>query len=140
MDREKRLALLSSIRKNMLTHLDINFIDASEGKLVATMPVDHRTQQPFGLLHGGASVTLAETLGSAGAMLEIDSDKFTAVGVEINANHIRSATNGIVTGYAEAVHLGRSSHVWQINIKDENQRLVCTSRLTLSIIPRRDDR
>jgi 1,4-dihydroxy-2-naphthoyl-CoA hydrolase len=100
------------------------------------MPVDDRTRQPFGLLHGGASVALAESLGSIGAALVIDPDKFLCVGQEINANHIRGVKEGFVIGTARPVHLGRRSHVWEIRIVDEQDKLVCISRLTVAIIDR----
>lgn len=98
------------------------------------MPVDHRTIQPYGLLHGGASVALAETLGSVAAHLSVDSSKYQAVGLEINANHVRGVRKGLVTGTATPVHIGKSTHVWAINIEDERGKLVCTSRITMAII------
>ena len=125
----------NSISKNtMLEHLDILIEDIAEDHIKGSMPVDHRTHQPLGLLHGGASVTLAESLGSIGASLMIDLNKYYPVGIEINANHIRSVKSGRVTGVAKPVHNGKRTHIWQINIYDEQERLVCTSRLTLSII------
>lgn len=101
------------------------------------MPVDARTHQPFGLLHGGASVALAETLGSLAAWLCIDPDAFIAVGIEVNANHLRAATGGHVTGTARPLHVGRTTQVWDIRIEDEAGRPVCVSRLTLAVVPRR---
>jgi 1,4-dihydroxy-2-naphthoyl-CoA hydrolase len=98
------------------------------------MPVDERTRQPFGLLHGGASVALAETLGSMGANFCLDTTRFYAVGQEINANHVRSARSGRVTGTARPIHLGNRSHVWDIRIEDDAGRLTCVARLTLSVI------
>ncbi|MEN8249422.1 MAG: hotdog fold thioesterase [Bacteroidota bacterium] len=115
-------------------HLGMEFIAVEEDKIVATMPVDHRTVQPYGLLHGGASVALAETLGSVAAHLSVDSSKYQTVGLEINANHIRSVRSGKVTGTATPVHIGKSTHVWAINIVDERGKLVCTSRITMAII------
>ncbi len=106
--------------------------------LRGTLPVDKRTHQPFGLLHGGASVALAETLGSLAGNLCLDPATEMAVGLEINANHVRSVTNGIVTGTARSVHLGKSTQIWQIDVVDEQQRLVCVSRLTLAVVPKRD--
>ncbi len=102
--------------------------------LEATMPVDRRTVQPFGILHGGASVALSETLGSIAAHLVVDSDAKAAVGLEINANHIRAVSSGSVRGRVEPVHIGRSTHVWQTQIYDDQDRLVCISRLTVAII------
>jgi len=98
------------------------------------MPVDDRTQQPFGLLHGGASVALAETVASLAAIMNIDIQKFRAVGLEINANHIRAKTEGTVKGTATPIHIGRTTHVWKIEIVDESDRLVCVSRCTMAII------
>jgi len=102
-----------------------------------TMPVDARTHQPYGLLHGGASVALAETLGSVGAAMVIDPEKFICVGQEINANHLRGVKQGLVTGITRPVHIGNNSHVWEIRIYDEQERLVCISRLTVAILQRR---
>lgn len=124
-------------KDTMGDHLGIRFSALGENYLEATMPVDNRTKQPYGLLHGGASVTLAETLGSVGSALVIDTEQFICVGQEINANHIRSARNGFVTGRATPIHLGASSHVWEIKIHDEQQKLVCVSRLTVAILKRR---
>jgi 1,4-dihydroxy-2-naphthoyl-CoA hydrolase len=98
------------------------------------MPVDHRTKQPYGLLHGGASCVLAETLGSVASALVVDADKFICVGLEINANHIRSAREGFVTGITTPIHIGASTHVWDIKIYDEREKLVCVSRLTVAIL------
>ena len=98
------------------------------------MPVDDRTRQPFGILHGGASVALAETLGSTAAGLVVDPDKYRCVGQEINANHVRAVSDGFVIGTARPLHLGRRSHVWEIRIADEQDRLVCISRITMFVI------
>ena len=103
-------------------------------RVVATMPVDDRTVQPFGLLHGGASAALAETVASLGAFLNIDSEKQAAVGVELNANHLRGKPEGVVTATATPLHRGRSTHVWDIRIEDERGTLICVSRCTLAII------
>ena len=118
----------------MLDHLDIVFTDIGERHLSATMPVDHRTIQPLGLLHGGASVVLAETVGSTAAMLCVDTDTRYCVGLEINANHVRSVRSGHVTGTARPVHLGRSTQVWRIDIRDDQERLVAMSRLTMAVL------
>jgi len=117
--------------------IGIRFSELGDNHLSATMPVDHRTKQPYGLLHGGASVTLAETLGSVGSALVIDPANFICVGQEINANHIRSARSGLVTGTATPIHLGATSHVWEIKIHDEQGKLVCVSRLTVAILKKR---
>jgi len=118
----------------MAGHLGIVFSEIGGDFIRATMPVDGRTQQPYGLLHGGASVALAETLGSTGAVMCVDKTGFLCVGQEINANHVRSARSGQVTGTARPVHLGGRSHVWAIEIVNESQDLVCISRITIAII------
>ncbi|NII08056.1 hotdog fold thioesterase [Luteibacter anthropi] len=122
-------------RGTMMETLDIRFIEVGDDWLRATMPVDHRTKQPFGLLHGGASVVLAETLGSTASLLTLDVEKEVAVGLDINANHIRGVRGGFVTGTAKAAHLGRTTQVWEIRIEDEAGKLVCLSRLTMAVIP-----
>ncbi|HEX7814533.1 hotdog fold thioesterase [Dyella sp.] len=118
----------------MLEALGIEVTAVGEDWLRGTMPVDHRTHQPYGLLHGGASVALAETLGSTAAMLTLDPALEAAVGLEINANHIRGVRSGIVTGTARALHLGRSTQVWEIRIENEVGQLVCMSRITMAVI------
>ncbi|MCH8961828.1 MAG: hotdog fold thioesterase [Bacteroidetes bacterium] len=123
-------------RVNMIDHLDITFTEIGDDYLKATMPVDHRTTQPLGLLHGGASVVLAETLGSTAATLCVDVEKQYCVGIEINANHLRGVRQGTVTGTARPVHIGRRTQVWQIHIHDEGDRLVAVSRLTLAVLDR----
>lgn len=121
--------------KNTLgEQLGIQFTEIGENFLKATMPVDARTHQPYGLLHGGASVALAETLGSVGSALIINPDKSMCVGLEINANHIRGVKFGFVTGIATPLHIGASTHVWEIKIYDEREKLVCVSRLTVAIL------
>jgi 1,4-dihydroxy-2-naphthoyl-CoA hydrolase len=117
--------------------LGIRFTAIGEDWLAGTMPVDARTHQPFGLLHGGASVALAETLGSSAALLTLDPAQEVAVGLDINANHVRGVRSGIVTGTARALHLGRSTQVWEIRIENEEGALVCISRLTMAVVPRR---
>jgi 1,4-dihydroxy-2-naphthoyl-CoA hydrolase len=121
----------------LVEHLGIEFTEISDAFIRATMPVDERTRQPYGVLHGGASVTLAETLGSTGATMCVDPAEFQCVGQEINANHVRSARAGHVTGTARPVHLGGRTQVWTIEIVSEAGNLVCTSRLTIAIIRRR---
>jgi uncharacterized protein (TIGR00369 family) len=120
----------------LVPHIGINFTDIGDDFVSATMPVDQRTRQPYGLLHGGASVVLAETIGSMGAGMCIDTKEYQCVGQEINANHVRAARSGLVTGTARPVHLGGRSHVWAIDIVNEAGKLVCTSRLTVAIIRR----
>ena len=114
--------------------LDIRFSEVGPDFLKATMPVDHRTHQPYGLLHGGASCVLAETLGSVASAKVIDPEKFICVGLEINANHVRSVRSGMVTGIATPIHIGASTHVWDIKIYDEREKLICISRLTVAIL------
>ncbi len=119
----------------MVDHLGIEMVELGDDYLMAKMPVDRRTKQPMGLLHGGASVTLAESLGSIASVLTIeDMSKQSVVGIEINANHLKSAKSGYVLGKAYPIKLGRRLHVWQIDIKDEDGNMVCTSRLTTMII------
>jgi 1,4-dihydroxy-2-naphthoyl-CoA hydrolase len=123
-------------QQNMVEHLDIRFTEVGPDYLRATMPVDHRTHQPYGLLHGGASVALAETLGSTAAACCIDIERQYCVGIEVNANHVRGVRDGHVEGTARSLHLGRSTQVWEIKIRDDEDRLVCVSRLTLAVMDR----
>ena len=116
--------------------LGILFTEVGADFVRATMPVDERTRQPFGLLHGGASVALAETLGSMGAAMAVDAAEYQVVGQEINANHVRAARSGLVTGTARPLHIGGRTHVWAIDIVNEAQKLVCTSRITMAVIKR----
>lgn len=130
------LNVLIQMSKNTIgEHLGIEFVEKGEDFLIAKMPVDHRTKQPFGLLHGGASVVLAETLGSIASVLCLDDPKTQkAVGLEINANHLRPVTEGWVYGKATPIHVGRKTHIWDIKITNEDQKLVCVSRLTVAIV------
>jgi 1,4-dihydroxy-2-naphthoyl-CoA hydrolase len=121
---------------SLQNYIGIEMTEIGPDFLRARMPVDGRTVQPFGILHGGASVTLAETLGSTAASLVIDRTKQRCVGQEINANHVRAVSSGFVMGTTRPVHLGRRSHVWEIRITDEQERLVCISRITMAIIDR----
>jgi 1,4-dihydroxy-2-naphthoyl-CoA hydrolase len=118
----------------MSDHIGIEFTEIGDNYLKAKMPVDHRTRQPYGLLHGGASATLAETLGSVASALVIDQTAYDCVGLEINANHIRGVKEGYVFGTVIPLHIGRSTHVWDIRIYDEREKLVCVSRLTVAIL------
>ncbi|HEY2649515.1 MAG TPA: hotdog fold thioesterase [Puia sp.] len=113
--------------------LGIRITELGENYIKATMPVDKRTHQAYGILHGGASAALAETLGSIGSVIIVDPEQYICVGIEINANHIRSVREGFVTGTAVPLHLGASSHVWEIKIVDKNEKLVCVSRLTVFV-------
>lgn len=126
------------IEVNMLKHLDIKVEPLEDDAFIGTMPVDNRTMQPMGLLHGGASCVLAESLGSIGSYLCIDPDKHNVVGLEINANHIRSVTGGRVKGICKPLNLGRSIHLWEIRIYDEEENLVCVSRMTNAVLDKRD--
>ena len=122
----------------MVENLGIEIIDVGKNFISGKMPVDERTKQPFGLLHGGASVALAETLGSIGAGMQIDHSSQSVVGIEINANHLKSVKSGWVFGMATAVRIGRKIQVWEIDIKDKNDNYVCKSRLTLAVIEKND--
>lgn len=130
------LDMLQGFRNaNMGQHIGIEFTEVGNNFLKARMPVDHRTVQPFGILHGGASCVLSETLGSVAAWMCIDPDKYAAVGLEINANHIRSVREGFVVGHCTPIHTGRRTHVWQTDItEEETGKRVCISRLTVAII------
>jgi 1,4-dihydroxy-2-naphthoyl-CoA hydrolase len=121
----------------MVTHLGIEFTRIGEDFIEAKMPVDHRTHQPLGLLHGGASVSLAETLGSVAATCCIDMSKQYCVGLEINANHIKSVKSGFVYGITKPIHVGKKTQVWEIRITNEQQELVCISRITMAIIDKK---
>lgn len=131
------LEILNKLGENTLvSHLGIEITDIGPDYVSGKMPVDHRTFQPAGLLHGGANVVLAETLGSIAANCCVDNNKQVCVGLEVNANHIRAVRSGYVSGKAEAVHIGKSTQIWEIKIYDEQNRLTCVSRLTLSVIDR----
>ncbi|HVY80648.1 MAG TPA: hotdog fold thioesterase [Steroidobacteraceae bacterium] len=124
----------------MVSHIGIRFIEVGPDFLRATMPVDDRTRQNMGILHGGASVALAESVGSVAANLCVDQSRFYCVGQEINANHLRPVASGLVTATAKPYHIGARSQVWHIEIQDERQRLVCISRLTMAVVDRRASR
>lgn len=129
---------IQPLGKNTIAEqIGIEFTEIGPDYLKGRMPVDHRTHQPYGLLHGGASCVLAETLGSVASALVIDQSKFICVGLEINANHIRGVREGFVTGTATPIHIGASTHVWDIRIQDERDKLVCISRLTVAILPKK---
>jgi 1,4-dihydroxy-2-naphthoyl-CoA hydrolase len=128
-------AILNDRPKNhMGAFLDIQFTEITEETLSATMPVDERTHQPAGILHGGASVVLAETLGSIASYMVIDPDKYQAVGLEINANHLRPVKSGLVTGICKPLHIGAKTHVWEIKIYNDKGKMNCVSRLTVAIL------
>jgi 1,4-dihydroxy-2-naphthoyl-CoA hydrolase len=123
--------------KTAVEQLGIEFIEATDDSITARMPVDERTKQPMGLLHGGASVLLAETLGSSAANYCVDTNTHYCVGLEINANHIRGARSGWVTGTATALHIGSTTQVWEIKMRDDAGKLTCVSRITMAVIARR---
>ncbi|MBV6418422.1 MAG: 1,4-dihydroxy-2-naphthoyl-CoA hydrolase [Steroidobacteraceae bacterium] len=129
--------LNSHREKTLVGHLDIHFTEVGDDYLCATMPVDTRTRQPYGVLHGGASVAFAETMGSTGAACCIDNGRYQCFGQEINANHLRPVSSGLVTGTARPYHIGARSQVWGIEIRDDKDHLVCVSRITLAIVERR---
>ncbi|MBL0340303.1 MAG: hotdog fold thioesterase [Bacteroidetes bacterium] len=126
------IAFLS--KNNMLEHLGIEITELGDDFIQGKMPVDHRTVQPMNILHGGASVALAESLGSIGSYLTVDHTKFHCVGMEINANHLRPVSTGYVFGTAKPIHLGTKSQVWSIEIVNEANKLVCISRITMAVI------
>lgn len=119
-----------------VSHLGIEILALTDNGICGRMPVDERTIQPAGILHGGSSVLLAETLGSLASNLIINPEEFMAVGMEVNANHLRPVTEGFVTGVATIMHKGKSSHVWSIEIRNQKGDLTCISRLTMAIIPK----
>ncbi|MBL7719446.1 MAG: hotdog fold thioesterase [Flavipsychrobacter sp.] len=126
---------LNKLAKGTLAEtLEIKFVEFGEDYLKATLPVDNRTRQPYGLLHGGASAALAETVGSVASSLCIDKEKQTCVGIEINCNHIRGKSDGMVTATCRPFHIGATTHVWDIRIEDERGKLVCISRLTVAVL------
>lgn len=127
-------ALNQMKRENLLEHLGIEFTGVTPDSITARMPVDHRTRQPMGLLHGGASVALAESLGSVASYLCVDPKKYACVGLEINANHVKGVPEGFVYGKVTPLHVGKRTHVWEIRVTNENQQLVCISRLTVAVI------
>nr|WP_314895643.1 PaaI family thioesterase [uncultured Flavobacterium sp.] len=137
-DKEKILQYCNQISKNTLMQtLNIEFTDAGEDYLVATMPVNPSVHQPMGLLHGGASVALAESVGSAASMLYINSEHSEVRGIEISANHLKAKRDGIVTATARIVHKGRSIHLWEIRITDEKDNLISLCKLTNMVLPKR---
>lgn len=123
--------------KTMAQFLGMEWVELADDYLVMRMPVDERTKQPYGLLHGGASCALAETVGSLASHFVMDPEKSICVGLEINANHVRSATDGYVTAICTPLHIGVSTHVWDIKIHDDKKKLVCISRLTVAILKKR---
>ncbi|HQV74093.1 MAG: hotdog fold thioesterase [Flavobacteriales bacterium] len=135
---ERHIDLANSIRqKTLVEHLDIQFGVNADGQLTASMPVDHRTFQPMGLLHGGATAALAETLGSMGSAMLVDLATQAVVGIEVSANHLRGVREGRVTATGELLHQGRKTHVWEIRVRNEANDLCAVCRLTIMIIDQR---
>ena len=135
------ISLLADLRslatRGLADALGIELVELTATRVVATMPVDNRTKQPFGILHGGASLALAETVASLGATANVDRAEFVAVGLEINANHIRAKSEGMVTATGTPIHIGKTTQVWDVRIIDEDERPVCVSRCTLAIRPKK---
>ena len=137
-NKDVRIEEINSLGKNTMGEfIGIQFTERGEDYLVATMPVNDKTRQPYGILHGGASVVLAETLGSVASALIIDNEKFICVGLEINANHIKSIREGFVIGTTKPIHIGKSTHVWEIKITNKDNELICISRLTVAILEKK---
>lgn len=137
-DKQKILQLCNDWSKNTLMEtLNIKYVDAGEGFLVATMPVDSRVHQPMGLLHGGATVALAESVGSAASLMFINPERQEVRGIEISANHLKSKRDGMVTATAKIIHQGASIHLWEIRIADENDKLISLCKLTNMVLPRK---
>ncbi len=137
-DKIKTLEIMNRISENTLMRtLKIEYTDAGEDFLTATMPVNPSVHQPMGLLHGGASVALAESVGSAASLILVDNEKYEVRGIEISANHVKSKRAGIVTATARIIHKGRSLHLWEIRIVDENESLISLCKLTNMVIPKR---
>ncbi|HEX7938615.1 MAG TPA: hotdog fold thioesterase [Gemmatimonadaceae bacterium] len=136
---DKNRKFLEELRAKATRHLaetiGIEMVELTPQRVVATMPVDDRTRQPFGILHGGASLVLAETIASVGGAMNVDLEQFSVVGLEINANHMRAKRDGRVTGTGVPIHVGRSTQVWDVRVVDEEQRMVCVSRCTLAVVP-----
>lgn len=138
--RKLSLAQINELGKGtMVSHIGIEVTEIGDDYLRGRMPVDHRTCQPYGILHGGASVVLAESLASIGAHFTVDAERFQCVGLEINANHVRAVSEGFVAGTSRPVHLGRRTQVWETRIVDGSDRLACISRITMAIIDRIDN-
>jgi 1,4-dihydroxy-2-naphthoyl-CoA hydrolase len=124
------------IPNTILEHIGIEITELTENSVSGKMPVDRRTIQPAGILHGGSSVVLAESLGSIASVLVINQEKYNCVGLEINANHVRPVSKGFVYGTATPIHIGGKTHIWEIKIVNEQQKLVCISRLTMALLPK----
>ncbi|KAA5532579.1 hotdog fold thioesterase [Taibaiella lutea] len=139
-DKNYTIEALNRLGKDTMAEtLGMIFTEIGDDFLKLEMPVDNRSRQPYGLLHGGASAAMAETIGSVASSMCINNEKQICVGIEINCNHLKGVKNGIVTATATPLHLGASSHVWDIKITDENRKLICVSRLTVAILKKRED-
>ena len=121
-------------KSTLISHLGIEFTEVAEGKIVAIMPVDSKTIQPQGILHGGASLALIETVGSAGSFIMVDREKYYVVGLEVNANHIKSVDSGLVTAVAKIIHKGKRTHIWEVKITNDNNELISVGRITNMIV------
>ena len=138
MEKQEKLKRINdSIQNTMTSTIGIEITDIGDDFICGKMPIDERTTQPFGLLHGGASAALAETLGSIGGGIKVYSNNETVVGIEINANHLKSVRDGWVFGKATPIRIGKKIQVWNIEITNENDDLICVSRLTLAVIPKK---
>jgi 1,4-dihydroxy-2-naphthoyl-CoA hydrolase len=136
--KEEYLAIAHQMNKNtMMEALGVEYIEVTEGFVSARMPVDKRTHQPVGLLHGGASAALVETLGSMGSALLVDPNEFNVTGIEVNTNHVKGVREGWVIGKGKIIHQGKSTHIWNVDIFNEQDELVATGRLTVLIIPKK---
>lgn len=124
------------IKNTLISTLDMEIVETTKERVVARMPVTPKVHQPFGLLHGGASVALAETVASIGGLMNVDQEREAVVGLEINANHLRAVRDGMLTAVATPVHIGRKTQVWQVRIADERDKAVCVSRCTLAVLPK----
>ncbi|MEE9190270.1 MAG: hotdog fold thioesterase [Candidatus Neomarinimicrobiota bacterium] len=137
MDKSEKIKHIKRLSQNtMVQHIGIEFTDIGDDFVCGKMPVDHRTKQPLGMLHGGASAAFAETLASVASTLQVDLEKQYCVGLDINANHIRSVKSGWVFGEANPIHLGKKTQIWQIKIKNEKGEMVCISRMTMAVLDR----
>ncbi|WP_164668286.1 hotdog fold thioesterase [Virgibacillus doumboii] len=125
------------LKNTLMESLGIEVSSLEKNSIIMTMPVDHRTHQPAGFLHGGANVALAETAASVGAYLHVDPEQYNVFGIEINANHVKSKREGTVTAKATPIHVGRTTMVWEINIVDEEENLICISRCTIGVVPKK---
>lgn len=135
---EELLAIAHKMNKNtMMEVLGVEYLEVGEGSVVAKMPVDHRTHQPVGLLHGGASAALVETLGSMGSAMLVDPNEFNVTGIEVNCNHVKGIKEGYVIGKGKLIHRGKTTHLWNVDIFNPNDELIATGKLTVLIIPKR---